>query len=328
MTSGLFTYSTEKYKKGYTVVTLFHTPTEKTHKPVSVSVAPELGSNMFSFIYGGHELIFADSEILEQAGFTGTYVLFPTPNRVKDFTYTWKGKEYVLQKNGKKVDIHHQLVYDQRWSWTHPKVYDDYISFTTSITIDTRSHLFAGFPFPCRLALEYRLFADRVHIQYMVTSLGKEEVPFGFGLHPHFARLSGNEKTMITIPARSFMDTIGDTLLPSGKLLGVKGTPADLQRPTPVGNLNLDHVFTDIVKGKHATVDYTTLGLKISLLASPEFTHIVCWSGHLEAICIENQTCSTDAHNLWARGFKKESHLMTVALGATHTGWIEYKISS
>lgn len=284
--------------------------------PLTARIAPELGSNMFSLTYKTHELIYADSDILKQAGFTGTYVLFPTPNRVKDFTYWWQGKQYTLQKNGKKVNIHHQLVYDQPFGVLH----SDRSSLTTSITIDKHSHLFAGFPFPCTLTLEYRLYPNRVHIQYTVKNEGNEDVPFGFGLHPHFKKLSGNDKTIITLPAQSVMETIGDSLLPNGKLMPVQNTP------TPVGELHLDDVFTNL--DGFAIVDYKTMGFKITLNHSSDFTHLVCWSGHPEAICIENQTCSTDAHNLWARGFHKESHILTVAPGASHSGWIEYRISS
>ncbi len=286
---------------------------------LTARIAPELGSNMFSFTYKNHELIFSDNKTLEKGGFTGTYVLFPTPNRVKDFVYTWQGKQYTLQKNEKKVHIHHQLVFDQPFQILR----SDRSSVTTSITIDKHSHLFAGFPFPCTLTLQYRLRSDGIHIQYTVTNLGNEALPFGFGLHPHFRRLSGDDKTLISIPATSVMDTISDTLLPNGKL-----TPVRPLHQTPVGELSLDHAFTNIQPRRYATIDYKREKFNVVLKTSNDFTHIVVWTGHPKAICIENQTCSADAHNLWARGFKKESHLLTVAPGKSRTGYIEYVISS
>ena len=115
-------------------------------------------------------------------------------------------------------------------------------------------------------------------------------------------------------------------MISNGRLVAVDNTPEDVRTPTPVGRLNLDHVYMNILPGQLATVDYTTLGFKVVLTPTVEFTHIVIWTGHPNAVCIENQTCSTDAHNLFAAGFTKESHLLTVAGGATSSGTISYEI--
>ena len=44
--------------------------------------------------------------------------------------------------------------------------------------------------------------------------------------------------------------------------------------------------------------------------------------------CVRAQTCSTDAHNLFARGLKRESHLQVVEPGKTGSGWVELKAES
>ena len=43
--------------------------------------------------------------------------------------------------------------------------------------------------------------------------------------------------------------------------------------------------------------------------------------------CLENQTCSTDAHNLFARGFVDVAGLKTVAPGATRQGAVRYAVT-
>ncbi len=326
MNNSHFSFTVEKSESLHSIITLSYAPSDSLHKPMSIKIAPELGSNLFSWIYDGHEIIYTEQEVLEQAGFTGTYVLFPTPNRVKDFTYTWNNKQYILKKNGKKVDIHHQLVYDQKWTHTTPEIHGEYVSVKTAITIDESSSLYEGFPFPCTLTLEYRLYDHKVDVLYTVHNTGTDTLPFGFGLHPHFARLSGNEKTLITIPATQYMENLPGTMIPNGKLRDVAHTSEDVRTPTMVGTLNLDHVYTNIIPNQMATVDYTTLGFKVILHPTEEFTHIVIWTGHPKAVCIENQTCSTDAHNLYAAGFTKESHLLTLEGGATTSGTISYEI--
>ncbi len=43
-----------------------------------------------------------------------------------------------------------------------------------------------------------------------------------------------------------------------------------------------------------------------------------------EYFCLENQTCSTDAHNLFDRGFEKVSGLNIVKPGEIHRGYVKY----
>ena len=65
-----------------------------------------------------------------------------------------------------------------------------------------------------------------------------------------------------------------------------------------------------------------------ALEASADFTHLVAYTPPGENFfCIENQTCSTDAHNLNERGFVRESGLKTVAPGATRGGSVTYAVN-
>ncbi len=88
MTSTLFSSTIEQTGTLGPVVTLKYTPISDTEKPITVSIAPERGSNMFKFTYGNYDIIYTEPELLQSCGFTGNFVLFPTPNRVKDATYT------------------------------------------------------------------------------------------------------------------------------------------------------------------------------------------------------------------------------------------------
>jgi aldose 1-epimerase len=311
--------------KKHTVITLSYSPVNPKEKPLTISVAPDLGSNMFAMRYGNHDIIYHEPDVLAARGFTGNFVLFPTPNRVANSTYAWNHALHRLEKRGKVV-LNHGLVFDEPWNYATPVITNTYASVTTSITIDKPSPLFEGYPFPCTVTLTYTLKKTSMTITYTVTNLGKEEMPFGFGLHPYFARLSGNAKTYISAPANSWMESPSDTLLPTGKLIRVNGKPYDIRKPKSVGSLELDHVYTNLTPKQYATVDYRTLGFKVVLKPTSDFTHLVVYTGHDKAVCIENQTCSTDAINLWNKGYKKESHLMTVKPSGKKTGSITYQI--
>ena len=42
--------------------------------------------------------------------------------------------------------------------------------------------------------------------------------------------------------------------------------------------------------------------------------------------CMENQTCSTDAHNLYSKGLEKEAHLLIAGQGKKVSGWVYVKV--
>jgi len=164
-------------------------------------------------------------------------------------------------------------------------------------------------------------------VTYSIHNQGEEELPFGFGLHPYFQKIAGEKGTFVCLPADLVMEATSD-LLPTGRLAGVAGTICDLRRPVAVGELDLDHVFTGLRAGEHARIEYRGPGLKVSLEATPDFSHLVLYTPRGEGyFCLENQTCSTDAHNLFDRGFKGESGLKTVKPGETHRGSVTYAVS-
>jgi len=138
-------------------------------------------------------------------------------------------------------------------------------------------------------------------------------------------KLSGEEGTSVSLPADRFMETTPD-LLPTGRLVDVAGGPCDLRTPVPVGRLDLDHVFTDLHPGWPSRIRYDSFDLEVELAAGPAFTHLVFYSPRGEPFfCIENQTCSTDAHNLHARGFEREAGLKVVPPGSAFEDRVAYR---
>lgn len=170
----------------------------------------------------------------------------------------------------------------------------------------------------------YTLSKDGIEIKYSIENKDDKDLPFGFGVHPYFRKLSGEKDTLITIPAQYVMDYTSD-LLPTGRLIDLADTIYEIRNETEIGALDLDHVFTGIEKGKYAEIKYNSLGMKIELHTSEDFTHLVLYSpAGKDYFCIENQTCFTDAHNLCERGFKAQSGLKFVSSGNTFSGTVKY----
>jgi aldose 1-epimerase len=289
-------------------------------------IAPSHGSNLCRLSAGGKNIIDFEPELLAKSDFTGTPVLYPTPNRVRNGVFRYQGKAYPQVKRGTTV-YEHGLVHNEPWQHQQPEVKPASISLKTWIDFDTSSAMFEAFPFMHRLMLEFNLTETGIKVTYSIENKDEQAIPFGFGLHPYFMKLSGDESTCVELPANYVMDYTSDCL-PTGRLIKVAGTIYDIRHKTSIGALDLDHVFTGNVNGRFARISYDTLGMQVKLITTSDFSHLVLYSPRGAGFfCLENQTCSTDAHNLSDQNFKPEAGLKFVLPGQNHSGSVTYQIT-
>ena len=236
-----------------TVITLSYHDQTRPERSLAVGIAPELGSNLFRLRAGTHELIHYDPQALRHMDFTGDFVLWPFPNRVRDKRYTYEGQAYSLAEvsrpQGNAVLIH-GLVFDRSWQYEQPLATADTASVATYVEINKDAPYYESYPFESRLALTYTLTHSGLTITYQVDNKGTHDLPFGFALHPYFSLLSGSEETLVELPAEVVMEA-DDELLPTGRLFDVNKimyAMYDLRTPIPVGHLKLDHVYTSLHK--------------------------------------------------------------------------------
>ena len=316
-----------------TVISLRYQDQEDPARSIDVGIAPDLGSNLFRFRLGEHDIIYSDPSLLKHMEFTGNFVLWPLPNRLRDKRYTYEGKEYSLSglHRGEDPMLVHGLVMDRPWQYEQPIIGADAATVTTYVDINPSSPWYAAYPFDSRLSLTYTLTLAGITIIYRVHNKGTHVLPFGFALHPYFSLLSGSEETFITIPAQTLMEA-DPALLPTGRLLDVTGkmyAMFDLRQPVAVGNLKLDHVYMDLQPQARAVIDYRQQGMQLAISTTDDFTHAVIFTPPSSpSFCLEHQTCSTDAVNLNNEGpeRKKMAHLLEVQPGASHTGSIHYTL--
>lgn len=284
------------------------------------------GANLCRYTYKEFNIIDYDPVLLKAGDFTGTPVLYPTPNRVENGVFVFRGKAYEQVKRGRRV-FEHGLVYDEEWELVDVNVTEKEALLSARIIWTIDSPLFEAFPFPHYLTLTFRLMDGAIEIAHDIINYGSEEIPYGFGLHPYFQKLSGEERTVIALPVDHVMEA-SETLLPTGKILPVRGTAFDLNRPTSIGKLDLDHVFLRAAGDEPAAIHYTEQGFKVNIHATDDFSYFVVYSpAGMPYFCIENQTCSTNAHNLYHRGLQEISGLRMVASGEHKTGTVRYSIS-
>jgi aldose 1-epimerase len=317
---------------GCDVVELHYHAAGSADGDIVARIAPERGSNLVGLRVGPHELIHTEPEMVRDHGWTGCFVIWPLPNRIRDKRYTYRDREYRIEgvdRPGGDPHLVHGLVLDRPWEMDDPRVRADEAWLCTAVTIAPDGPLFAAFPFPSTLALKFRLHPGGLDVEYDVTNHGNEPMPHGLALHPYFRALSGPDATRVRLPAQSVMEA-ETTLLPTGRVLPVDTImwgPFDLREPQATGPLRLDHVYTDWDPGEGARIDFPAQGFSVLGTASPEFTHAVIFTlGSRDWFCLEHQIGSTDAINLAARGRNDIARLVEVAPGATMRGWIHYGI--
>ena len=313
-----------------TVVELSYTDPVDPARNMLVCIAPDLGSNLYRWRAGEHELVYCEQEKLKKREHTGIFVIWPFPNRVRDKQYSYRGQHYsfagVPRPQGALI---HGLVYDRSWNYEQPSTGEEGATVTTFVEMKQDSPYFSSFPFPGRLSLTYILTSTGITITYSVQNTGAQTLPYGFALHPYFRLLSGAQQSLVSLPAAHVMEADAQ-LLPTGRLLDIHSTMYamfDLSQPTPVGQLKLDHVYTDLPQARESLIDHAGSGLRVRITASQDFTHAVIYTpAHSPFFCLENQTCSTDAINLHQRGMQKIAHLLELEPNKETGGFIRYEV--
>ncbi len=285
-----------------------------------VKIAPKEGNNLFGLCVNGNEIIYHDKSSKLSSFTTGSPILFPFPNRIEDAMWEWEEKSYIHKKHGVPRQLHSLLFDEREWEYDMPKIYESCVVFNTRLEVNKNHPIYRGYPFTFLLHITYTLKKNGLTITYELFNKGNRAMPYGFGLHPYFNRLSGNDKTKIKMPCKYFYDTREDVdekyltyngmefemtpnILPTGKLLESIGSKADLLDYKSVGDLDLDHVFTDRKSNPPAIIDYEDQRTRLIISQSQEFTHYVIYTPEdKDFFALEPQTCSTDAINLYARG--------------------------
>jgi aldose 1-epimerase len=165
--------------------------------------------------------------------------LIPWPNRLADGRYRFDGSTYqvALTEPDKRNAIHGLL----RWrSWRPGGRQAD------RVTMTTRLHPMAGYPFLLDVAVEYQLGPDGLTVRTSATNLGRTACPFGAGQHPY---LSPGEALIddctLTAPGATRIVTDAERQLPAGRE-PVDGTPYDFRAGRRLGDLPVDFAFTDL----------------------------------------------------------------------------------
>ncbi len=284
-------------------------------------IAPTGGCNLFSYLVNGVERLRQPPSWREVPTFYyGIPILFPTPNRVRDCRYEFEGRTHQHRKNHADRFLH-GLVFDEWWKPGEIEASSDGTSFFAWLEVAPFHHNYPAFPFPHKITVTFTLTAEGLAIAYEVENTGDGRLPFGFGLHPWFRVTRSREDMIICVPATHQMELEPKLLLPTGNYWPIHGAQPNISQPMPLSQIDLDAVYFGARPEQPAWIEYIDENLRLELRASADFTYLLIYApAGQDFVCVENQTCSGDAHNLHARGLQDIAHLLILEPAEKHRG--------
>src|SRR5688500_16225680 len=91
----------------FPIVVLRYADPKRPAAALEARIAPAPGGNLFSLKAGGEELLHQPEKLEDlKLNRSGTPILFPTPNRVRDAKLTFEGREFTFEANNQKNFIH------------------------------------------------------------------------------------------------------------------------------------------------------------------------------------------------------------------------------
>jgi aldose 1-epimerase len=303
-------------ESGFDVYTL------KVGKTVA-KLVPAAGCNLYSIEFDGVELLRKPKSLKELPGFAyGNPVLYPTPNRIRGAVMQWDGATYTFPDNN-NGNFLHGLVHSIEWRVDKVTTDATTASILCSVEFKPGTTRYDLFPFAHTLHLKTTVRDGSARFEYTVENTGDKPLPFGVAFHPWFLNHGSREDIYLTVPATHIFESVD--LLPTGKLIPLDGSPFDCRKPRKLQGFVVDDVWHGLTPGEPAVIDYRAAKLKISLPATADFKNLVVYTHQPDTFCVENQTCSTDAHNLHTKGLVKEASLQVVPPKGKTSGAAEFQ---
>jgi len=261
------------------------------------AVVVEVGAGLRSYRVAGRDLVDGFGE-REMAGNARGAVLVPWPNRLRDGRYRWDGEEHQTPISEPETgNAIHGLVRFLPWRVTDRS--------SEAVQLELLLHPQPGYPFTLRLQIRYELSPAGLRVQTTATNDGDQPLPYGEGHHPYLAAGAGlhvDDCTLVA-PGATRLDT-DERALPTGTS-PVDGTPHDLRAGRRIGDLVIDHCFTDLARDDDglAWVRLTGPdGRGAAVWLDGAYSHLQLFTGDVvpqprrrRGLAVEPMTCPPDA---------------------------------
>jgi aldose 1-epimerase len=232
-------------------------------------------------------------------------VLIPFPSRIRDGRYAFNGETYQMERNDREgPNAIHGFVRSVTWEVARRE--ESSVEFRTQLRAG--DYASKGYPFSLDVTLSYGLTDEGLDCAFTAQNAGDRDAPFGAGFHPYFT--VGTEtvdETEALLPASQYLE-FESTLVPTGNLLPVGGTPYDFRDFRPVGATRFNHCYTGLLRDDdgmaRARLRDPATGRTVTVWMDAAFRYLVVYTGDAipepharRALALEPMTCATDAFN-------------------------------
>ncbi len=275
------------------------------------------GMNISFLSWKGYVIISGDEERRKKGQTYGTPIMFPTPNRTYNNIFKYKGKSYEAKMHG--------LIRNLPFSIIQNCEDKDMYKIVGELNWSSKFENFYMYPFRCKLIITINIEKNSIKYDYQIINNDILTMAYGFGVHPFFNNFNGDATIMVhtdnILEAKDMINT--------GKVYKSKLSNQDLTAPRFVKNLNLDTVYYFKNKKKmqeKALIKWTKY--QMSIKCSNDFTHMVVYTPmDSKSFCVEPQTCSIDAMNLFSKGFEEVSGIIELQPNEKKRGTILMEMS-
>ena len=311
-------YIFQPYMTKYTIM-------DNRNTPDQLVISNEFGRAVFSPLAGSSlrslQIVTAEGDIcelltggdgaldpLQLPRGTGSFMMCPWPNNIKQGILHAEGRTYELPTNGPQ-NAAHGLTRDQSWALVNAE--------DTRIQLITK--LQDPWPFPGSVIFNAHLSGPALIMELKVTNDGGDTFPAGFGWHPWFRRYIGDSTIRIKVPGQLSAWDIDTKRHGTGSETRV---PVDLNLTRLVEPEigKFDHCFRNEPRKpvKLQWPDIATLLME----SSDEMTHLVVYTPP-ESVCVEPISCTVDAFRLEAEGIK-DTGTRHIQPGGGMSGWTKW----
>lgn len=168
--------------------------------------------------------------------------LIPWPNRLADGRYEFAGKQHQVPIN--EPDKGNALHGFARWmTWSVEE------ATASRAVLSLLMYPRAGYPFALSSEIEYSVHPGGVRVAMAARNVGRTPLPYANGFHPYISVGSPSiDSCLLSIPADTWLRT-DERQIPVARE-SVEGTDYDFRSRRPIGSLQLDTAFTDLVRDR------------------------------------------------------------------------------
>jgi len=211
----------------------------------------------------------------ERCTFARGLPLIPWPNRLHRGRYTWDDQQFQTPIN--EVEKDNALHGYTRWlNWQVTATGPD-----TAVAA-LRLHPQDGYPFILDLSVTYALGPNGLTVTNRAQNVGAVACPYAHGAHPYITVGTGKiDQATLTAPASTYLLT--DTAqIPIGRS-PVAGTDFDFQRGHTLGDVHIDHAFTDLTRDADGQAKITLAseetGRRVTVWLDASYPYVMLFTG-------------------------------------------------